>query len=50
MITHDTETIRSIVDRMAILAEKRTVAEGSLQNVLQSKHTFVKDFFKDIDV
>ncbi len=50
MITHDIETIRGIVDRMAILAEKRTVAEGSLQNVLQSKHAFVKAFFKDINV
>ncbi len=47
MITHDLESIFSIVDRMAVLADKHVVAEGSLENVLQSKHPFVEDFFKN---
>jgi phospholipid/cholesterol/gamma-HCH transport system ATP-binding protein len=47
MITHDLESIFSIVDRMAVLADKHVVAEGTLQNVLQSQHPFVERFFKN---
>ena len=47
MITHDLESIFSIVDRMAVLADKRVVAQGSLENVLQSQHPFVEEFFKN---
>jgi len=47
MITHDLDSIFSIVDRMAILADKHVVAEGSLENVLQSTHPFVEEFFKN---
>lgn len=45
MITHDLESIFSIVDRLAVLADKKVVAEGSLENVLQSQHPFVEEFF-----
>lgn len=47
MITHDLESIFSIVDRMAVLADKHVVAEGTLENVLQSQHPFVEAFFKN---
>lgn len=47
MITHDLESIFGIVDRMAILADKKVVAQGSIENVLQSQHPFVEDFFKN---
>ena len=47
MITHDLESIFSIVDRMAVLADKKVVAEGSIENVLQSTHPFVEEFFKN---
>jgi len=47
MITHDLDSIFSIVDRMAILADKHVVAEGSIENVLQSQHPFVEAFFKN---
>lgn len=47
MITHDLESIFSIVDRMAILADKHVVAQGTLENVLQSQHPFVEKFFKN---
>ncbi|RLA58124.1 MAG: ABC transporter ATP-binding protein [Epsilonproteobacteria bacterium] len=47
MITHDLESIFSIVDRLAVLADKHVVAEGTLKNVLQSTHPFVEDFFKN---
>jgi len=47
IITHDLESIFTIVDRMAVLADKRVVAEGSIENVLQSQHPFVEAFFKN---
>ena len=47
MITHDLESIFTIVDRMAVLADKHVVAEGTLENVLQSQHPFVEEFFKN---
>jgi len=47
MITHDLDSIFGIVDRMAVLADKHVVAEGKLENVLQSQHPFVEEFFKN---
>jgi phospholipid/cholesterol/gamma-HCH transport system ATP-binding protein len=47
MITHDLDSIFSIVDRMAVLADKHVVAEGTLENVLQSQHPFVEEFFRN---
>jgi len=47
MITHDLDTIFSIIDNMAILADKRVVAKGTLKEVLASNHPFVERFFKN---
>ncbi|WP_292654361.1 ABC transporter ATP-binding protein [Nitratifractor sp.] len=47
MITHDLDSIFTIVDRMAVLADKHVVAEGTLQEVLASDHPFVERFFKN---
>jgi phospholipid/cholesterol/gamma-HCH transport system ATP-binding protein len=47
MITHDLDSIFNIVDRMAVLADKRVVAEGNIQEVLRSTHPFVEAFFKN---
>ncbi|MDD5406467.1 MAG: ATP-binding cassette domain-containing protein [Sulfurovaceae bacterium] len=47
MITHDLDSMFSIVDRMAVLADKHVVAEGTLENVLQSQHPFVEAYFKN---
>ncbi len=47
MITHDLDSIFGIVDRMAVLADKHVVAQGTLENVLQSQHPFVEEFFKN---
>ncbi len=46
MITHDLGSIYSIIDRFSVLADKHVVAEGTLENVLQSDHPFVERFFK----
>ena len=47
MITHDLDSIFSIVDRMVILADKKIAAAGTLEQVLRSEHPFVERFFKN---
>ena len=47
MITHDLDSIFSILDRMIVIANKKIVAQGSLKEVLQSNHPFVEAFFKN---
>ena len=47
MITHDLDTIHNIVDRLSILADKKVVASGTLNEVLKSNHPFVEKFFKN---
>ena len=47
MVTHDLDSIFTIADNMIVLADKKIVASGTLQNVLKSKHPFVEEFFKN---
>jgi len=47
MITHDLDSIYSIVDRFCVLADKHVVAEGSITEVLDSTHPFIERFFKN---
>jgi len=47
MITHDLDTIHNIVDELSILADKKVVASGTLEEVLKSNHPFVNKFFKN---
>ncbi len=45
MITHDIDTIFNVVDRMAVLDDKRVVAEGTLTEILKNDHPFIHRFF-----
>jgi len=47
IITHDLDSIFSIVDRFSILADKKVIAEGKLEDVLKSNHPFIEKFFKN---
>jgi phospholipid/cholesterol/gamma-HCH transport system ATP-binding protein len=49
MITHDLDSIDSIVDRFCVLADKRVVAEGSIDEVVASSHPFVERFFREVN-
>jgi len=48
MITHDLDSIHSIVDRFCVLADKRVVAEGTIDEVVDSNHPFVERFFREV--
>ena len=45
MGTHDVDSIWTIVDRLAVLGDKRVIAEGALAEVSQNTHPVIKAFF-----
>jgi phospholipid/cholesterol/gamma-HCH transport system ATP-binding protein len=47
MATHDVETVIALADRVAVLAEQRLVAIGSLPDIVTNPHPFVRSFFLD---
>lgn len=44
MITHDLHTLRDLCDRIAVLAEGRLAAIGTLDDILKCEHPFVRQF------
>ena len=46
MVTHDLDSLHTICDRIAALAEGRIVALGPMADVLQSAHPWVQAYFK----
>lgn len=48
MVTHDPDTIRTALDRMVVLGEGKSLAEGTLTQVLASSHPAVRRFFETI--
>jgi phospholipid/cholesterol/gamma-HCH transport system ATP-binding protein len=45
MATHDLDTLVALSDRVAALADQRMVALGTLQEVINTHHPFITDFF-----
>ncbi len=45
MVTHDLDSIFTIVDRFAVLGDRKVVAEGTLDEVIRQPHPVVKEFF-----
>ncbi|MCD6185860.1 MAG: ATP-binding cassette domain-containing protein [Deltaproteobacteria bacterium] len=45
MVTHDLDSIWTIVDRFCVLGEKKVVAEGTLNEVKDNSHPVVRNFF-----
>lgn len=46
IVTHDLHTIHHIVDRFALLGEKKVIAEGTLSEVLALSHPLIDYFFQ----
>lgn len=46
MVTHDLESLYSVCDRIAVLAEGRIVALGDRTEMLRSEHPWVKSYFR----
>ena len=45
MVTHDLDTLVALSNRIALLAERRVLAVGSVQEVIRVDHPFVHEFF-----
>jgi phospholipid/cholesterol/gamma-HCH transport system ATP-binding protein len=45
MATHDLDTLVSVSDRIAVLADQKVVICGRLNEVVQYDHPFIRDFF-----
>jgi phospholipid/cholesterol/gamma-HCH transport system ATP-binding protein len=45
MVTHDLDTLFALSTKVAVLAEKRVIAFGTPDEVLQVPHPFIKQFF-----
>ena len=45
MVTHDLDTIRDLATRIAVLADKHVLVEGTITDVMQTKHPFIDAFF-----
>ncbi|MGE0698836.1 MAG: ABC transporter ATP-binding protein [Hyphomicrobiaceae bacterium] len=46
MVTHDLESLATVCDRIAVLAEGRIVAAGGLPDMLASEHPWVRSYFR----
>lgn len=48
MITHDLEPLIALSDRIAVLSDQQVVATGTLAEICDNTHPFVKSFFKGV--
>ncbi len=45
MVTHDLDSLYAICDRIAVLAEKRVLVEGPIEEMAKVDHPWVKEYF-----
>ncbi|MDL2272371.1 ABC transporter ATP-binding protein [Desulfovibrio sp. OttesenSCG-928-I05] len=45
MITHDLDSIHTVCDRVAVLAEKRIYAVGTIEELLQEDYPWIHEYF-----
>jgi phospholipid/cholesterol/gamma-HCH transport system ATP-binding protein len=45
MVTHDLDTLVSLADKIAVLAEQKLIVYGSLREAIAVKHPFILNFF-----
>lgn len=45
LVTHDLDTLHSVCDRIAVLADHRVLAVGTLEDMLAFDHPWVREYF-----
>jgi phospholipid/cholesterol/gamma-HCH transport system ATP-binding protein len=45
LITHDLDTLHAICDRIAVLADKRVIAVGTVDELLATDHPWIQEYF-----
>ena len=46
MVTHDLDSLHTVCDRIAVLANGKVVADGPIPTMLASEHPWVKSYFR----
>jgi phospholipid/cholesterol/gamma-HCH transport system ATP-binding protein len=45
LVTHDLDTLAALASRVAVLAEQRILALGTIDDIMQVDHPFIRNFF-----
>ena len=45
MVTHDLDSLHAICDRIAVLAERRVLVTGTIDEMMQQAHPWIKEYF-----
>ncbi|WP_260482724.1 ABC transporter ATP-binding protein [Sphingomicrobium flavum] len=45
LITHDLDTLHAICDRVAVLADKKVIAVGTIDELLKMDHPWIQEYF-----
>ncbi|HUD52162.1 ABC transporter ATP-binding protein [Parvibaculum sp.] len=45
MVTHDLDTLHATCDRIAVLAERRVILIGTIDDMLRSDHPWIREYF-----
>ncbi|TDI63045.1 MAG: ABC transporter ATP-binding protein [Alphaproteobacteria bacterium] len=45
MVTHDLDSLYAVCDRIAVLADKRVIVTGTLEDMLRQTHPWIRDYF-----
>jgi len=45
LITHDLDTLYEICDRVAVIADKRVIAVGTIPELLEAEHPWIQEYF-----
>ncbi|WP_420392868.1 ABC transporter ATP-binding protein [Acuticoccus sp.] len=48
MVTHDLDSLWNVCDRVAVLADKRVIANAPLQEMLSVDHAWVREYFHGV--
>jgi phospholipid/cholesterol/gamma-HCH transport system ATP-binding protein len=46
LITHDLDSLYAICDRVAVLADKKVIAVGTIDELLALDHPWIEEYFK----
>jgi phospholipid/cholesterol/gamma-HCH transport system ATP-binding protein len=46
LITHDLDTLHAICDRVAVLADRKVVAVGTIPELLALDHPWIQEYFR----
>ncbi len=45
LITHDLDTLHTVCDRVAVLADRRVIAVGTIPELIATDHPWIQDYF-----